>query len=99
MSELFRLFEDRESVYGEERWNDYQKRYPELAQKISSGEASEYQMKLDYVAVNNLLRQLEYLTAYPEYLQSIQENKENMLSSPFLIGTTVFPNAMYAKRR
>lgn len=80
MSELFRLSEDRESVYGKERWKEYQSRYPKLAQKISSGEANEYQMKLDYVAVNNLLRQLEYLTAYPDYLQSIQENKENMLS-------------------
>lgn len=80
MSELFQLFEDRKSAYGKERWKEYQNRYPKLAQKILSGEANEYQMKLDYVAVNNLLQQLEYLTAYPDYLQSIQENKENMLS-------------------
>ena len=80
MSELFRLFEDRKSAYGKERWKEYQNRYPKLAQKILSGEANGYQMKLDYVAVNNLLQQLEYLTAYPDYLQSIQENKENMLS-------------------
>lgn len=34
--------------------------------------------KLDYIAVNNLLNNSEYLTKYDDWLNSIQRNKENM---------------------
>ena len=82
MSTLFQLFAQRESAYGKARWEAYQRRYPDLAQRILSGQASQHQMMLDYVAVNNLVAQLEYLCTYPEYLQSIQDNRQTMLSFP-----------------
>lgn len=34
--------------------------------------------ELDYIAVNNLLNNAEYLTKYDDWLNSIQRNKENM---------------------
>ena len=36
--------------------------------------------RLDYVAVNNLLAQTDYLTGYGGWLDNIQKNKENLLT-------------------
>lgn len=38
--------------------------------------------RLDYVAVNNLLAQTDYLIGYGDWLNTIQKNKDNMLSFP-----------------
>lgn len=50
-----------------------------LAEKITT-ETAVGTDKLDYVAVNNLLTQAQYLTGYADWLKSIQQNKDNMLS-------------------
>ena len=39
-------------------------------------------IKLEYIAVNNLLSQTEYLNGYGDWLNTIQNNKENMLTFP-----------------
>ena len=39
-------------------------------------------IKLEYIAVNNLLSQTEYLNSYGDWLNTIQNNKENMLAFP-----------------
>lgn len=41
---------------------------------------SDLDVKLEYIAVNNLLAQTEYLTGYDDWLNSIQKNKDNMLA-------------------
>lgn len=41
---------------------------------------SDLDVKLEYIAVNNLLAQTEYLTGYDDWLNTIQKNKDNMLA-------------------
>ena len=58
--------------------DDYRITQPELLQQIESGEINISEVQLDYIAVNNLLINTEYLTKYDNWLNSIQRNKENM---------------------
>lgn len=58
----------------------YRVEYPELVQQLENGELNLNEVHLDYVAVNHLLKQAEYLDGYDDYLAMIQANKENMLS-------------------
>ena len=57
----------------------YWAEYPELVQQLENGELDLNEVHLDYVAVNHLLKQAEYLDGYEEYLATIQANKEKML--------------------
>ena len=50
-----------------------------LREKITSNTDTEND-RLDYVAVNNLLTQTDYLTGYGGWLDNIQKNKENLLT-------------------
>lgn len=58
--------------------DDYKETQPELLQQIESGEINISEVQLDYIAVNNLLINTEYLNKYADWLNSIQRNKENM---------------------
>ena len=50
-----------------------------LSAKIT-GDTDTEDDRLDYVAVNNLLAQTDYLTGYGGWLENIQKNKENLLT-------------------
>lgn len=58
--------------------DDYRMAQPELLRQIESGEINISAAELDYIAVNNLLINADYLTGYDGWLNSIQRNKENM---------------------
>lgn len=58
----------------------YREERPELVQQLENGEIELDEVQLDYVAVNNLLIQAEYLNGYADYLDSIQANKDQLLS-------------------
>lgn len=47
-------------------------------------------VKLEYIAVNNLLTQTEYLTGYSDWLNTIQKNKDNMLAFPIFNDPNTF---------
>ncbi len=49
-----------------------------LAELLDTDDSDE--TRTEYAAVNNLLSQVEYLSGYENYLLSIQENKERLLS-------------------
>lgn len=44
-----------------------------------AGTADDENARLDAIAVNNLLAQVEYLTGYDDWLEGIRKNKENLL--------------------
>ncbi len=50
-----------------------------LSAKIT-GDTDTENDRLDYVAVNNLLSQTDYLTGYGDWLENIQKNKDNLLT-------------------
>ena len=50
-----------------------------LSTKIT-GDTDTENDRLDYIAVNNLLHQTDYLTGYGNWLDNIQKNKENLLT-------------------
>ena len=50
-----------------------------LSAKIT-GDTDRSNDRLDYIAVNNLLTQTDYLTGYGGWLDNIQKNKENLLT-------------------
>lgn len=58
----------------------YREEYPDLVQQLENGELDLGEVHLDYVAVNHLLKQAEYLDNYDDYLATIQANKDKMLS-------------------
>lgn len=49
---------------------------------LLSGHHADDYVKLEYIAVNNLLSQAEYLAGYDDWLNTIQKNKDNMLEFP-----------------
>ncbi len=49
---------------------------------LLSGNHVDEDVKLEYVAVNNLLSQTDYLAGYGDWLNTIQKNKDNMLAFP-----------------
>ena len=52
---------------------------PALSTKIT-GDTDTENDRLDYIAVNNLLHQTDYLTGYGDWLANIQKNKDNLLT-------------------
>lgn len=46
------------------------------------GDHVDKDVKLEYIAVNNLLSQADYLAGYGDWLNTIQKNKDNMLAFP-----------------
>lgn len=67
-------------MFGQEALNKYREEQPEFIQQLENGTVNLEQALLDYVAADNLLRQISYLSGYGDYLASIQANKESMLS-------------------
>lgn len=67
-------------IFGQEALKKYREEQPELIRQLENSEINLEQASLDYVAVDNLLKQTDYLTGYGDYLNSIQENKDSMLS-------------------
>ena len=47
---------------------------------VITGDTDTENDRLDYVAVNNLLTQTDYLTGYGDWLENIQKNKDNLLT-------------------
>lgn len=58
----------------------YREEQPGLVEQLENGEIDLNEVRLDYVAVNNLLTQTVYLDGYDDYLNTISANKEKMLS-------------------
>lgn len=58
--------------------DDYRVTQPELLRQIENGEINISAVELDYIAINNLLINADYLMGYDNWLNSIQRNKENM---------------------
>ena len=50
-----------------------------LSTKIT-GDTDTENDRLDYIAINNLLTQTDYLTGYGDWLANIQKNKDNLLT-------------------
>lgn len=78
--ELSELLKTDGGIFGQESLKKIREESPELMRQLENGEIDKEQALLDYVAVNNLLRQTDYLTGYGDYLASIQRNKESMMS-------------------
>ena len=72
--------EDDSGLLAAEAIKQYQEEQPELVQQLKNGEIDLSETRLNYVAVNNLLQQTTYLDSYDDYLNTIQKNKESMLS-------------------
>ena len=58
----------------------YREEQPGLVEQLENGEIDLNEVRLDYVAINNLLTQTVYLDGYDDYLNTIRANKEKMLS-------------------
>lgn len=80
VAELANLLETDGGPYGQNMLKEYRENSPELTLQLEKGEIDLTQVRLDYVAVNNLLKQVAYLDGYGGYLTTIQENKKSMLS-------------------
>ena len=52
----------------------------DAAKEKISGDTDTEEDRLDYVALQQLLHQTDYLTGYPDWLENIQKNKENLLT-------------------
>lgn len=72
--------EDDSGILAAETIKQYQEEQPELVQRLKDGEIDLTETRLNYVAVNNLLQQTAYLDSYDDYLNTIQKNKDSMLS-------------------
>ena len=78
--EAAELLETDGGMFGQEALQKYREEQPELIRQLENGAVNLDQARLDYVAADNLLRQISYLSGYGDYLASIQANKESMLS-------------------
>ena len=74
------LLESDSDMFLSDSLEQYRAEYPELVRQLENGELDLNEVHLDYVAVNHLLKQAEYLDGYGDYLATIQANKEKMLS-------------------
>ena len=74
------LLESDSDMFLSDSLEQYRAEQPELVQQLENGALDLDEVHLDYVAVNHLLKQAEYLNGYDVYLTTIQENKEKMLS-------------------
>lgn len=78
--EVSELLKTDGGMFGQEALKKYREEQPELIRQLENDEMDLEQARLDYTAADNLLRQLDYLNGYGDYLASIQANKESMLS-------------------
>ena len=74
------LLESDSDMFLSDSLKQYREEYPDLVQQLENGTLDLDEVHLDYVAVNHLLKQAEYLNGYDVYLTTIQANKEKMLS-------------------
>lgn len=74
------LLKNDNSVMMSGYWEQYCEEQPGLIEQLENGEIDLNEVRLDYVAVNNLLTQTAYLDGYDDYLNTIRANKEKMLS-------------------
>ena len=74
------LLESDSDMFLSDALEQYRAEQPELVQQLENGALDLDEVHLDYVAVNHLLKQAEYLNGYDVYLTTIQANKEKMLS-------------------
>ena len=74
------LMESDSDIFLSDSLEQYRIEQPELVHQLENGELNLNEVHLDYVAVNHLLKQAEYLDGYDDYLATIQANKEKMLS-------------------
>lgn len=74
------LLKNNDSVMMPVSLEHYCEKHPELVEQLENGEIDLDEVRLDYVAVNNLLTQTAYLDGYDDYLDTIRANKEKMLS-------------------
>ena len=74
------LLESDSDMFLSDSLKQYREEYPDLVQQLENGELDLGEVHLDYVAVNHLLKQAEYLNGYGVYLTTIQASKEKMLS-------------------
>lgn len=74
------LLEDGSGIFISNALEQYREEQPGLVRQLENGEIELNKVQLDYVAVNNLLAQVEYLNGYDSYLNTIQANKAQMLS-------------------
>ncbi len=78
--EASELIKNDGGMFGQEALKKYREEEPELIRQLENDEIDLEQARLDYVAADNLLQQISYLSGYGDYLASIQANKESMLS-------------------
>lgn len=74
------LLESDSDMFLSDTLKQYREEYPDLVQQLENGELDLGEVHLDYVAVNHLLKQAEYLDNFDDYLATIQANKNKMLS-------------------
>lgn len=74
------LLKNDNSAMMSDSLGQYREEHPELVRQLENGEIDLNEVRLDYVAVNNLLTQTAYLDGYDDYLNTIRANKEKMLS-------------------
>lgn len=74
------LMESEDSITTADSLDQYRETQPELVQQFENGEVDLNEIHLDYVAVNHLITQAEYLDGYDDYLATVQANKDKMLS-------------------
>lgn len=69
------LLKNDDSISSVDSLEKYRVKRPELVQKLEKGEIDLHEVHLDYVAVDSLIKQSEYLNSYGDYLDSIQTKK------------------------
>ena len=77
--QIYELLETDSEMFLSDSLEQYRAEQPELVQQIENGELDLNEVHLDYVAVNHLLKQVEYLDGYDDYLNTIRANKDKML--------------------
>lgn len=78
--QISELLESDSDMFFSDTLEQYRAEQPMLVQQLENNELDLNEVHLDYVAVNHLLKQAEYLDGYDDYLATIQANKEKMLS-------------------
>ena len=78
--QISELLESDSDMFLSDSLEQYRAEQPELVHQLENGELDLNEVYLDYVAVNHLLKQADYLDGYDDYLATIQANKEKMLS-------------------
>lgn len=74
------LIKDDGGIFMTDSLAQYREEQLELIEQLENGEIDLNEVRLDYVAVNNLLVQTAYLDGYDDYLNTIRANKDKMLS-------------------